>query len=246
MVLFGKGCPVAGSMIVVVKWPASWSGVPRTESPPPAPAAVQEYVTFYEARRSGNVGIAVTPAAAPAHEEMAAAERILATRSYGESRETRTERPGLESRAETARTAPRSQPARGGVPASTTSHKFRACGTADSATNEDEILARILACDDQCPAPAEAISSPTAAMHRPRVDPRLSRLVDAWPGLPSTTREAVAAMIDSRPHAAARVVDAARTVSVPHRKPAREKAQAASASRGTNRRRTRKPASPPQ
>jgi hypothetical protein len=225
--------------------PASRPGGPRTEPPPPT-AAPQEYVTFYESRGSGNVGIAVTPAAAPAHEEMAAAERILAAHSFGVSPENREERLGPEPRAAAASPAARSEPCQCGNPANATSRGFGVCGAPESIANEDEIIGRMMACDCQRPAPAASLSSPTVAMHRPQVDPQLSRIVDAWAGLPPTTREAVVALVNPRPYAARRVPTGAQTVSVPRRKPARAKEQAPSESQGTGRRRTRKAADPPQ
>jgi hypothetical protein len=224
---------------------ASRPGDPRTESPPQA-AAVQEYVTFYESRRSGNVGIAVTPAAAPAHEEMAAAERILAAHSFGVSPEDRAERLGPEPRTAAASTAPRSEPCHGGTPATATTRDFGVCSAPEPIPSEDEIIGHIMACDCQRPAVAAALSLPTVAMHRPQVDPQLSRIVDAWAGLPPTTREAVVELVNPRPYAARRAPVGARTVSVPRRKPARAKDPAVAESPGTGRRRTRKAADPPQ
>lgn len=215
---------------------------PRAESPPKGPS-VEEYVTFYESRRSGNVGISVAPSASSAHEAVAAAERILAAQPCGSSPETQAERSRVEPRIAAASTTADSPRVAGGIPTGRTLHDFRAWSAAERAPTEDEIIGRIMACDCQRPAAAAAISSPTAAMHRPQFDAQLSRIVDAWPGLPSTTREAVVAVLDSPPEAGGRVPSGARTVAAPRRKPSRAKRVSESAE--TGRRRTPKAASPP-
>jgi len=238
--------------------PAGRPGAPRTESPTESPAAAQEYVTFYESCRSGNIGIAVTSSAPSAREETGAAERILAAHQYrpspesapadrGESRvRPYVERPGLQPGSGAATTASASQPAAVGAPAAAALHDFRAYGTPDSAPTEDELIGHIMASDSQRPASAAALSSPTAAMHRPQVDPQLSRIVDAWPGLSPTTREAVVAMLDAGPYTAGQIPSGARTVVAQRRKPARTKGRAVPETAEPGRRRTRKTASPPQ
>jgi hypothetical protein len=200
--------------------PAARPGASRTESPTKSPAAAQEYVTFYESCRSGNIGIAVAPSGLSPHEETGAAERILAAHQY---------RPSPES-----------------APAETALRDFRAYGTPDSAPTEDELIGQIMASDSQRPAAAAAISSPTAAMRRPQIDPQLSRIVDAWPGLSPATREAVAAILDAGPFAAGQVPRGARTVVAQRRKPARAKDRAVAETAEPGPRRTRKTASPPQ
>ena len=217
--------------------PAARSATPQTESPAQGPAAGQECVTFYESSRSGNIGIAVTSSPRSAYEETGVAERILAAEQ---------ERLPIRPRDTIANTELGSRSALDGAPSSTTLHAFRPCGSLDSAPSENEVIGHIMASDSKRPAAAALLPSPKAAMHQPPIDPQLSRIVDAWPGLAPTARQAVIAILDALPHASGAIPGDAGRVDAERRKPARAKDRAAPARTEPRRRRSRKPASPPQ
>ena len=203
--------------------PATRPGTPRTESPAARSVAGGGCLTFYESYRSGNIGIAITSAEPSDREETGTGGGIPAAPRYRPSPENA---PQI---AEESRPRPRAE------------------STPDFGSSEDEIIGQIMANDSQRPAVAAAVSSPRAAMHRPQIDPQLSRIVDAWSNLSPMAREAIVAILDGKPHAAGRIPSAgARAGEAQRRKPARGKDRPVPDAAEPRRRRTRKTATPPQ
>jgi hypothetical protein len=206
--------------------PATRPGTPRAESPTTRRAAGEGCLTFYESCRSGNIGVAITSAEPSDREESSGV-------------------PAWNGAA--ASTASAYQAAAGGAPAETAlDDGFLPYGAPDSPPSEDELIGHIMAEDSRRPG-AAAAASPSAAMHRPQIDPQLSRIVDAWPNLSSTAREAIAAILDGGPQTAGRIPDAgARGGGAQRRKPTRGKDRAVSDAAEPRRRRTRKTPTPSQ
>lgn len=217
-----------------------------------------ECVSFSASRRSGNIAVEVTSGRGHADPEIAG--RIQRPEPYRPATGDAMLRAAAvlpsrfpaEKRVDPARgvnvaamSLPSSLP-RAAAPVAFESHDedTPTCGARQPSAAELGLIANMM--DQKHPeADASASASPSPTMHRARIDPQLARIIDAWPGLPSATREAMVAALDGvrlSGQSACHVDDAAEPA--PRARSASAKKPVAVTSQEPPKRRTRKTADP--
>jgi hypothetical protein len=102
-------------------------------------------------------------------------------------------------------------------------------------------MAAIMACGEPVAEAAPASTAPKAALKRAGVDPQLSRILDAWPGLAKPLRGKMVALLDAavRPIPSSRVSEVETVAAKRPRAPA-PKSQSSPPPDASRRRRARK------
>jgi hypothetical protein len=221
-------------------------------------------VSFYESRRSGNIAVAVTPTGLCGCAENEIAGRIQQSASYrpssGEeiSRESGTlpSRSPADKDGDSGRHAgaaaqvplPNPRPHSGrSIEAQPRDQVRQSFGAPELALADHVLIASLMDHDRQNSEGGSPSASPRPTLHRARIDSRLARIIDAWPGLPPTVREAMAAVLDGATSAApsqGNADDAAAPPERPHSPAAKNRTASRAAEPRTHR--TRKTANPSQ
>jgi hypothetical protein len=238
----------------------------RRESAPTSATTQQNCVAFYESRRSGNIAVAVTPMVMCGREESAIAGRVHQAKSAGPSMDEQQPR-----EPEKHPSKPPAPPAKGKEPSARVKAATAAPPAASKPHSAMPIAAPVFSRDSMpfaAPAPAipehdviasmmdhdrrteevgSSAGSPTASMHRGKIDSQLSRIIDAWPGLSPTNRQAMIAVLEGTAGVEAPTRNINETAAEAQRLQSAEGKDRAVLETGeSRRRRSRKPASPLQ